>query len=173
VRRAIRSQPMLRFSNFPSTLWVLIGGVNDYRSWLIPAGPIGPGKQGRGSGDTIPISRECVWVVPLRASVGSTEAAKDVVARFGVVGPKRATRLSLPMVRLSPRQPSLVRCVHRSHLLQGPTRGLISTIPLLGSARQQDDYSSINTGGCCPRNQAARHRPQAARACVGEPFWGS
>jgi hypothetical protein len=27
----------------------------------------------------------------LRASVGSTEAAKDVVARFGVVGPKRAT----------------------------------------------------------------------------------
>jgi hypothetical protein len=26
----------------------------------------------------------------LRASVGSTEAAKDVVARVGVVGPKRA-----------------------------------------------------------------------------------
>jgi hypothetical protein len=28
----------------------------------------------------------------LRASVGSTEAAKNVVARFGVVGPKRAAR---------------------------------------------------------------------------------
>jgi hypothetical protein len=26
----------------------------------------------------------------LRASVGSTEAAKDVLARFGVVGPTRA-----------------------------------------------------------------------------------
>ena len=33
------------------------------------------------------------WIdqeVALRASVGSTEAAKDVVARFGVVGPKQA-----------------------------------------------------------------------------------
>jgi len=31
----------------------------------------------------------------LRASVGSTEAANDVVARFGVVGPKRAASPTL------------------------------------------------------------------------------
>ena len=31
------------------------------------------------------------WPASLRASVGSTEAPKDVVARFGVVGPTRAS----------------------------------------------------------------------------------
>jgi hypothetical protein len=40
----------------------------------------------------------------LRASVGSTEAAKDVVARFGVVGPKHATRQSIRIKRLHLRQ---------------------------------------------------------------------
>jgi hypothetical protein len=35
----------------------------------------------------------------LRASVGSTEAANEAVARFGVVGPKRATRLQIRCCR--------------------------------------------------------------------------
>ena len=39
--------------------------------------------------------------VALRASVGSTEASEGPAARVGVVGPTRATRLSLPMINLS------------------------------------------------------------------------
>jgi hypothetical protein len=50
--------------------------------------PIGPTAHGV-------IDYAFATVNTLRASVKSTEAANEVVARFGVVGPKRATRLSV------------------------------------------------------------------------------
>jgi hypothetical protein len=39
-------------------------------------------------------SRVAFYLLPYPASVGSTEAAASLLARVGVVGPKRATRLS-------------------------------------------------------------------------------
>jgi hypothetical protein len=40
----------------------------------------------------------------LRASVGSTDASASLLARFGVVGPTRATRQSVRMIRRRLRQ---------------------------------------------------------------------
>jgi hypothetical protein len=64
-------------------------------------------------GETIEVSRMAV-VVPaatklpsretLRASVGSTEASASRLARVGVVGPKRATRLAVRRLARRPQQ---------------------------------------------------------------------
>jgi hypothetical protein len=58
-----------------------------------------------------------------RASVGSTEAAKDVVARFGVVGPKRATHL---VFRIRPVKRT---CEHRAIDLVAALPDLLRRLP--------------------------------------------
>jgi hypothetical protein len=52
-----------------------------------------PGQEGRGMEKGGHGTRQ--QSVALRASVGSTEASNGRLARFGVVGPKRATRLAV------------------------------------------------------------------------------
>ena len=69
----------------------VIPGNQSYRCGSIILGPAGRGKcldvvHRRARRRNRVLSREN----PLRASVGSTEAANEVVARFGVVGPNRA-----------------------------------------------------------------------------------
>jgi len=67
------------------------------------------------------VSPESSSSLALRASVGSTEASNGRLARVGVVGPKRATLLSLPIIRNGRRptrregvcaHPDASRCVH-------------------------------------------------------------
>jgi hypothetical protein len=85
----------------------------------------------------------------LAASVGSTEAAKDVVARFGVGGPKRATRLS---VHRRGRKPQRRRDSVRqfSSALSAPT----ST-----SARRRSDRAGERAGARIGRWGAASVDP--------------
>src|SRR5262249_1493572 len=76
------------------------------------------------------------------------------------------------MIRLLPRQPPPLRCVHRSHLLHGPTRGLISTTPLSVSAMREHDSPSIHSGRAGPATTPIRITPRSRGGGIGEPLLG-